>query len=101
MTLPVIAVALVVRCCCCRMLLLLLLLLSSFLPMPVAGCLRCWGYGFRRSLLPLLFMLLFGWPLWIALPCVGANLCEIAIRPTCPSPLRPEVERWAEIARDC
>ncbi|CAN0218641.1 unnamed protein product, partial [Ectocarpus fasciculatus] len=34
-----------------------------------------------------------------ALLCAGANLCEIAIRPTCPSPPRPEVERWAEIAR--
>ncbi|CAN0281338.1 unnamed protein product, partial [Pylaiella littoralis] len=36
----------------------------------------------------------------IALLCVGADrLFSVAIRFTCPSPLRPEVERWAEIAR--
>ncbi|CAM9976756.1 unnamed protein product [Ectocarpus sp. 12 AP-2014] len=40
----------------------------------LAGCLRCWGCGFRRSLLPLLFMLLFGWPLWIGVHRVGADL---------------------------
>ncbi|CAN0363307.1 unnamed protein product, partial [Ectocarpus fasciculatus] len=39
-------------------------------------------------------------PFWIALLCVGADrLPSVAIRPTCPSPPRPAVERWAEIAR--
>ena len=87
-------------------LLLPLLLLVSCLPMPAGagrtgGELRCCGYSFRRSPLPLFFYAFIRMvPLGSTALCRRQIVCEIAIWPKRPAPLRPEVEYLAEIARE-